>query len=338
MEGNEVVMIDQRKLPFSFSLFRSGDYRTTCKAIREMVTRGAGAIGAAAAFAMVQAAMEAEKTNNPGLLLRAREEIRLTRPTAFNLFYNLEKVFAACQKSVDEALTIAQQLADENAEEGRLIGVHGAKLITEGMKIATHCNAGWLGFVDYGSALSPVYTAFRDGKELFVFADETRPRSQGARLTAWELAQEGVPHTIIPDNATAWLMQQGEIEMMITGADRIAANGDTANKIGTLEKAIAAHHFGIPFYVAAPLSTFDLSVSDGSGIPIENRDEREVHYAEGPDDQGFLHTIRLTNPDSQALNPAFDVTPANLITGFITPKGIIQANTEAIQLLFSDGK
>jgi S-methyl-5-thioribose-1-phosphate isomerase len=215
------------------------------------------------------------------------------------------------------------------------IGEFGNSLIKDGARILTHCNAGWLGFVDYGSALSPIYVAHRLGKKLHVYADETRPRSQGARLTAWELMNEGVPNTIVPDNAGAYLMSKGMIDLIIVGADRIAANGDTANKIGTFEKAIVAREFGIPFYVAAPLSTFDLSISSGKEIIIEERSDEEIHYQQGPDEASQSRKIRVTAPGATAFNPAFDVTPAFYISGIITEKGIITASPDSIQKLFS---
>jgi S-methyl-5-thioribose-1-phosphate isomerase len=203
------------------------------------------------------------------------------------------------------------------------------------MQIETHCNAGWLAFVDYGTALSPIYRSHANGKRVFVYVDETRPRSQGARLTAWELGQAGIDHAIIPDNAGAWLMSLGKIEMVITGADRIAANGDTANKIGTLEKAIAAHAYGIPFYIAAPSSTFDAACQNGSAIPIEERSEDEVLYMDGITSKGVPERILVCSPGSHAMNPSFDVTPAKYITGIITEKGIINPDRESIQKLLT---
>jgi len=203
-------------------------------------------------------------------------------------------------------------------------GELGNGIIKNGAKIETHCNAGWLAFVDYGSALSPVYAAHRSGKQVFVYADETRPRGQGARLTAWELKNEDVPHVIIPDNAGAHLMSQGKIDMMIVGSDRIAANGDVANKIGTLEKAIAANYYGIPFYVAAPTSTIDFDCASGKDIPIEQRDEDEVLYQSGSNAEGKLEKVRVSSPGSEAINPAFDVTPAELVTAIITEQGIFK--------------
>lgn len=300
----------------------------TCEAIRNMTVRGAGAIGAAAGFAMAQAFEAGIKP------VEAAAMIKATRPTARDLFYAVDAVFAAGKTSVTAAVKKAQTLAAANVEAAKNIGRHGEVLILNGARILTHCNAGWLGFVDYGSALSPVYTARQNGENLFVYADETRPRSQGARLTAWELLNEGIEHAIVPDNAGAWLMSQGMVDLIIVGADRIAANGDTANKIGTFEKAIVAKHFGVPFYVAAPLSTFDLTADSGHLIEIEQRSADEVHYQTGPDASGIMHTIRVSNPGSDALNPAFDVTPAELITGIITEKGIIKASKDEIRALF----
>jgi S-methyl-5-thioribose-1-phosphate isomerase len=196
-------------------------------------------------------------------------------------------------------------------------------LIKDGARLETHCNAGWLAFVDYGSALSPIYQAQKKGKKLFVYVDETRPRGQGARLTAWELNNENVPHSVIADDAGAFLMLQGKIDLVIVGADRIAANGDVANKIGTLEKAICAKEFGIPFYVAAPTSTFDPACATGRDIPIEERSEDEVLYQTGITAKGSLEKILVASPGSHAINPAFDITPAKYITGIITEKGIV---------------
>jgi S-methyl-5-thioribose-1-phosphate isomerase len=293
-----------------------------------MTTRGAGAIGAAAGFAMVQAFLEGseelgiEAPDYFAFVNSARKEIEATRPTARNLFYATERVYSEGLKSVEAAMNEAQLLAAENISDAILIGKNGSKLIQNGSRILTHCNAGWLGFVDYGSALAPLYIAKEQGKEFFVYADETRPRNQGARLTAWELQNESISHKIVPDNAGAYLMSRGMIDFVIVGADRIAANGDTANKIGTFEKAIVAKEFGIPFYVAVPFSTIDFSLTEGSQIPIEERSEDEVLTYTGPDSEGIMHTIRMASPGSEALNPAFDVTPAKYITGFVTEKGI----------------
>ncbi|MCX6283648.1 MAG: S-methyl-5-thioribose-1-phosphate isomerase [Bacteroidetes bacterium] len=330
MEGHTVYFIEQNLLPFEFLIRMSAGYGQTCHAIRTMQVRGAGAIGAVAGFAMAQAFIEAEERRDHSIIEKAKSEIESTRPTARNLFYAVEKVYTAGCTSPAMALAEALGIADKDAEDCRKIGEYGNSLIKDGFRIETHCNAGWLAFVDYGSALSPVYKAHSEGKHIFVYADETRPRSQGARLTAWELHEEGVPHTIIPDNAGAWLMSQGKVDIMITGADRIAANGDTANKIGTFEKALAAKALGIPFYIAAPLSTFDLDCNTGKDIPIEERGPDEVLYAEGPDEKGVMRKIRLASPGSGALNPAFDVTPAGLISGIITEKGVIGATSDGV--------
>lgn len=324
MEGTSVLMIEQNLLPFEFRIFESRNYTETCMAIRTMLIRGAGAIGAAAGYAMAQACLEAPVGKEEPFITIARKEIESTRPTARNLFYAVGRVYAAAKVSVQLAVAEAQTIANEDAAASQKIGELGKDLIHDGYGIATHCNAGWLAFVDYGTALSPIYRSQEQGKKIFVYADETRPRGQGARLTAWELHNAGIQHAIIPDNATAWYMSQGKIDLMIVGADRIAANGDTANKIGTLEKAIAARHFNIPFYIAAPTSTIDFQCPDGSHIVIEERDQDEVLYQEGLTDDGRRERILVCSPGSMALNPAFDVTPASLITGFITEKGIFE--------------
>jgi len=327
-EEETLYLIDQNLLPFSFSIKECKTWEETCIAIRNMTVRGAGAIGAAAGFAMAQALISSDDPET------AMHRIKATRPTARDLFYAVDRVFHAGLLSVQVSIDEARKIADENVAAAKSIGKFGETLIADGARILTHCNAGWLGFVDYGSALSPVYMAHRGGKSVFVYADETRPRSQGARLTAWELANEGIDHKIVADNAGAYLMSKGMIDLVIVGADRIAANGDVANKIGTYEKAILAKHFGIPFFVAAPLSTFDLATPDGNNIEIEERSSDEVNYQTGPDAEGRIHTIRVSNPGSDAFNPAFDVTPAEFITGIITEKGIVQANSKEIRRLF----
>ncbi|NCC74093.1 MAG: S-methyl-5-thioribose-1-phosphate isomerase [Sphingobacteriia bacterium] len=335
MEGSSVFMIDQNRLPFEFVIFKSENYLTTCKAITDMTTRGAGAIGAAAGFAMAQALMSKPEKTNDLFIEQAKKDIQKTRPTARNLFYAVELVFEAGKNGAEEAFRMAQQIAEKDIDDSRAIGFYGNDLIEDSSSILTHCNAGWLAFVDYGTALSPIYTACNSGKKVFVWADETRPRSQGARLTAWELYNAGIPHRIVPDSAGAWLMAQKKINLIITGADRIAANGDTANKIGTFEKAVLANYFKIPFYIAAPTSTFDLNCSTGNEIIIEQRNPEEVLYQTGPDEKGIIHRIRVASPGSTAINPAFDVTPASLITGIISEKGIIKADQESIRKVTS---
>ncbi len=341
MEKQTVFMVDQNVLPFEFKIFASYSCSDTCKAIIDMTTRGAGAIGVAAGFAMAQACMENGSlyTSHPeqykSKIESARKQIESTRPTARNLFYATELVFASGIISPDSAYETAQWLAEQNLNDAIKIGEFGNTLIKNNARILTHCNAGWLAFVDYGSALSPIYVAQQQGKDVFVYVDETRPRLQGARLTAWELKNQGINHTLVPDNAAAYLMSKGLIDMVITGADRIAANADTANKIGTFEKAILAKEFGIPFYIAAPLSTFDMDIEDGNQIIIEERNADEVLYATGPDQLGAMHTIRLASEGITALNPAFDVTPATYISGIITEKGVILANRTSITGLFT---
>ncbi|MCD4796585.1 MAG: S-methyl-5-thioribose-1-phosphate isomerase [Candidatus Cloacimonetes bacterium] len=328
MEGSSVFLIEQNLLPFKFEIFESKSYKQTCEAIKNMLVRGAGAIGSAAGFAMTQAFLEAPEKGFWESVEKAKKEIEATRPTAQNLFYATERVFLKAKISndpVESAIHTAQSIADKDAEDSRKIGEHGNNLIESGFRILTHCNAGWLAFTDFGTALSPIYMAHKSKKNIFVYVDETRPRSQGARLTAWELKNEGIPHAVIPDNAAAHLMQQGKIDMVIVGADRIAANGDVANKIGTLEKAICAKEFGIPFYVAAPTSTFDPVCKTGKEIPIEERNPEEVLYQTGLTEDGKVERVLVCSPGSDAFNPAFDVTPAKFITGIITEKGIISS-------------
>ena len=320
-QTNIVSMINQIKLPFKFEVVHFHTHQETAEAIRNMTVRGAGAIGATAGFAMAQAFVELENQNKWDA---ARAIIEGTRPTAVNLFYATHKVYEAGLRSVIAAQEMAQDIADEDAEGCKLIGDFGNKLIKANQRILTHCNAGWLAFVDYGSALSPIYAAHNDGKRPFVYVDETRPRGQGARLTAWELFNNNVDHKIIADNAAAFYMAKGEIDLLITGADRIAGNGDVANKIGTLEKAILAKEFRIPFYVAAPFSTIDYNSSGGEVFEIEERSDDELLYHEGPDENNIICRIRMASPGSEGLNPAFDITPFKYITAFITEKGIIK--------------
>jgi S-methyl-5-thioribose-1-phosphate isomerase len=336
MKGRSVFLIDQTLLPFGFEVFEAKTHRDTCEAIRTMKVRGAGAIGAAAALAMAQAALEAPKGRFVGYLRQARKRIEATRPTAQNLFYAVRRVFERAAESKDPAAALqeSQTILRKDEEDCLEIGRIGSRLIKNGACVETHCNAGWLAFVDYGTALAPIYVAAGEGKKVFVVVDETRPRSQGARLTAWELRNEKIPHVIISDSAGAALMSKKKIDLMIVGADRIAANGDTANKIGTLEKAICAKEFGVPFYVAAPTSTFDPSCPNGDAIPIEERPEDEVLYQSGPGRKGHQEKILVASPGSKALNPAFDVTPARYITGIITEKGLIKPSRERLARLF----
>jgi len=329
LKGSAVRMINQHLIPHRFEIADLPDHLHTARAIRDMVVRGAGAIGATAGYGMAQVALEAPVGGDwRGFLEQGAQTLEATRPTAQNLFYAVRRVLAAAQAcgSLGEArraaVAEAQAIADEDASWCQAIGQHGAELIPDGARVLTHCNAGWLAFVDWGSALAPIYVAHRAGKRVFVYADETRPRSQGATLTAWELQGEGVPYAIIADNAAGHLMQRGQIDLVIVGSDRIAANGDVANKIGTYEKALCAQAHGIPFYVAAPTSTIDMACPSGDHIPIEERAQDEVLYASGRDDQGRLTRVRLAPDGAQARNPAFDVTPHALVEGIITQKGL----------------
>jgi len=336
LEGTSVFMIQQNLLPFEFKIHECKTYWDTCMAITDMVVRGAGAIGAAAGYAMAQAFLMSKEKTKALSIREAKADIEHTRPTARNLFYAVDRVYRAGLISPENALIEAQKVASEDAADSKKIGEYGNELFGKKTNVLTHCNAGWLAFVDYGTALSPIYFAQRKGKEVFVYVDETRPRSQGARLTAWELNNNNVSHVIIPDNAAASFMSEGKIDMVIVGADRIAANGDVANKIGTLEKAILANEFGIPFYVAAPLSTFDKLCKTGKDIPIEYRSPDEVLYQTGVDMNNNKVKVLVCSPGSEALNPAFDVTPAKYITGIITEKGIIKAHHRAIRKLLED--
>ncbi|MFH1364067.1 MAG: S-methyl-5-thioribose-1-phosphate isomerase [Candidatus Aenigmatarchaeota archaeon] len=337
-EGTSVFLIEQNLLPFEFKIHESKTHKDTHDAIKTMIVRGAGAIGGTAGFGMAQAFLEAPEEGFWEYVDAAKKYLESARPTAQNLFYATNRVYEAAKTSDNPkqvAVEEAQKIADEDSESCKKIGEYGNQLIRDGFNIETHCNAGWLAFVDHGSALSPIYEAHRSGKKIFVYADETRPRSQGARLTAWELKNEEVPHVILPDNAGAHMMSHGKIDMVIVGSDRIAANGDVANKIGTFEKAIVAKEFGIPFYVAAPTSTIDPNCPSGKDIPIEERSEDEVLYQTGPNREGRQETILVASPGSKAMNPAFDVTPAKYVTGIITEKGIIKPNVEEIRKILS---
>jgi len=329
MENGVVRMINQPLIPHRFEIIDLADHHQTARSISTMIVRGAGAIGATAGYGMAQVALEApDGAGYMDYVERGAETLRQTRPTAQDLFYAINRVLGAIKAagSVAQAravaVNLAEEMADVNAAAAEAIGKHGADLVPDGARVLTHCNAGWLAFVDWGSALAPVYAAARQGKKVFVFADETRPRSQGARLTAWELAGEGIPHAVIADNAAGYLMQHGEVDLVIVGSDRIAANGDVANKIGTYEKALCAADNDVPFYVAAPTSTIDPDCPSGDDIPIEERDQNEVLYAYGLTDEGAFGRVRLAHETCQARNPAFDVTPRHLVKAIITEHGV----------------
>jgi len=307
-EKNKIKMINQLLLPIKFEIKTLKSVEDVAEAIKTMVVRGAPAIGATGAYGIALAVIRGKDPEEAG------ETLRNTRPTAYDLFYGIDYVLKSIEKNEDP-LKSAEQYANLSVEACKKIGEHGAELIKDNSRILTHCNAGWLACVDWGTALSPVYFAKRQGKRTFVYVDETRPRLQGAKLTSWELLNEGVPHAVIADNAAGHYMRTGGIDMVIVGADRIARNGDFANKIGTYEKAVLAKENGIPFYAAAPSSTIDLSCESGDKIPIEERSEEEVHY---------IGNERVTPEGAEAKNPAFDVTPSKFVTGIITERGIFK--------------
>jgi S-methyl-5-thioribose-1-phosphate isomerase len=340
---NAVLLIEQRRLPHEFKIVATKDFRETAGAIRDMIVRGAGAIGATAAYGLAQGALAfrgSDLKKFARYVETVYQTLKAARPTAVDPVNAMNEVRAAMRagQTVEErqslALAAAEEFANEDVRHCEAIGKHGAKLIRNGMKILTHCNAGWLAFVDIGTATAPMYAAQAQGKTFHVFCDETRPRSQGATLTAWELAQQKIPHQIIADNAAGHLMQRGEIDLVIVGSDRtLGRTGEVANKIGTYTKAVLAARHKIPFYVAIPLSTIDWNLKRGFDIPIEERHESEVLGA-----WGALHLksqisnlksaqrayVRVANPTSGARNPGFDVTPPELIRGIITPAGIFK--------------
>ncbi|MBR4653564.1 MAG: S-methyl-5-thioribose-1-phosphate isomerase [Kiritimatiellae bacterium] len=304
-EDGELKLIDQRRLPHSLEIVSTTDWRLATTLIRDMAVRGAPAIGIVAAYAMALAARSGAD------IAEAAAFVKGARPTAYDLFYAVDSMVAAISAGEDPAAA-ADAYAETIIGKCSQIGRFGAPLIKDGMKVMTHCNAGALATGDWGTALAPMRVAKNEGRRFFVYVSETRPRLQGMQLTAWELLQEGIDHAIIPDGASARYLADG-VGLVITGADRIAANGDFANKIGTFDKAVLARHFGVPFYVAAPISTFDFNAPDGRAIPIEHRAEEEVLCMAG---------MRLAPEGSHALNPSFDVTPGDLVTGFITEKGV----------------
>jgi len=329
---NSVLLIEQRLLPHQFRIVTAKNFRETAAAITDMIVRGAGAIGATAAYGLAQGALAFRGNDLKKFSIHVKtvyQTLANARPTAVDPVNAMNDVRAAMHtgQTVEEqqslALAAAEEFANEDVRHCREIGKHGAKLIRNGMKILTHCNAGWLAFVDVGSATAPMYAAQAIGKKFHVFCDETRPRSQGATLTAWELAQQKISHQIIADNAAGHLMQRGEIDLVIVGSDRtLGRTGEVANKIGTYTKAVLANRHGIPFYVAIPLSTIDWNLKRGFDIPIEERSENEVLGAWGNNSRGKREFVRVANPTSSACNPGFDVTPPELITGIITPVGI----------------
>lgn len=355
---NHVLLIEQRLLPHRFEVVAACDFRETARAIADMVVRGAPAIAATAAYGLAQGAHAFQGGNLSKFDRRVDvvySTLKAARPTAVDPVNAMDQVRTIMRAghTVEEqqalALAAAEEFANESVRHCEAIGRHGAKLIRNGMRILTHCNAGWLACVDIGTATAPMYAAQSRGRKFHVFCDETRPRSQGATLTAWELAQQGISHQVIADNAAGHLMQRGEVDLVIVGSDRtLGRTGEVTNKIGTYTKAVLAHRHGIPFYVAIPLSTIDWNLKRGFDIPIEDRHESEVLGAWGvPADPNSLPSrahpkrtrairsapspqpsaltyVRVASPASSARNPGFDVTPPELITGIITPVGIFK--------------
>lgn len=344
-DGWSVHIIDQTKLPWALEIVRLTDVTQAAHAIRSMQVRGAPLIGAAAAYGLCLALRQdasSEAMERDAALLAG------TRPTAINLRWALDRMLTRLRNTpaaerVCVAYHEAAAIADEDVAQNEAIGRHGLPLIEQAVKpghrvnILTHCNAGWLATVDWGTALAPIYRAHDAGIDLHVWVDETRPRNQGAALTAWELGRHGVAHTVLADNAGGHLMQHGDVDLVIVGTDRVTRNGDVANKIGTYLKALAARDNGVPFWVALPSTTIDWTVSDGiAEIPIEERDASEVTDLTGRTASGEIATIRVAPMGSAAANPAFDVTPARLVTGMITERGRCAASTDGLHQLFPE--
>jgi methylthioribose-1-phosphate isomerase len=345
-DGWSVAIIDQTKFPHRFETVTLRTMNDAARAIKDMLVRGAPLIGATAAYGMALAMRE---DASDAAIARAYETLHATRPTAINLKWALDEMVKALkplgtQARVAAAYARAAEICDEDVEINRAIGRHGFELIKEiaarkqgPVNVLTHCNAGWLATVDWGTATAPIYMAHDGGIPVHVWADETRPRNQGASLTAWELGHHGVPHTVIPDNTGGHLMQHGLVDLCIVGTDRTTARGDVCNKIGTYLKALAAHDNGVPFYVALPSPTIDFNVLDGiKEIPIEQRSGEEVSRMTGRTADGRIETVDIVAPGSPVANYAFDVTPAKYVTGLITERGVIEANEAAIAKAFPE--
>jgi methylthioribose-1-phosphate isomerase len=346
-DGSSVDVIDQRWLPHEFKVATLSSVAEAATAIRDMWVRGAPLIGATAAYGLALAMRE---DPSDAALDAARDKLAATRPTAINLRWALDAVRKRLSPLAPDARAAAayaeaKRIADEDVEINRAIGAHGLKILRrlaeekksgEPVNILTHCNAGWLATVDYGTATAPIYLAMDQGVNVHVYVDETRPRNQGASLTAWELAHHGAAHTLIVDNAGGHLMQHGLIDMVMVGSDRTTANGDVCNKIGTYLKALAARDNSVPFYVALPSPTIDWTVRDGREIPIEERSADEVNFVQGLSDDGAITRVRIAPEGSNAANPAFDVTPARLVTGLITERGVAEASPQGLRALFPE--
>ncbi|MCG8331629.1 MAG: S-methyl-5-thioribose-1-phosphate isomerase [Chitinophagales bacterium] len=348
-----VQIIDQRNLPHEFNIEDLRSLEEAARAIKEMHVRGAPLIGSTAAYGMYLALLNTSEEDIQSAAQSAANILMATRPTAVNLAHAVQDVLAAIsgisdkEEAVSKALETAHLITESSVSHCRSIGEHGLELFRQiqqkkgvrvPINVLTHCNAGWIACIDYGTATAPIYAAHKEGINVHVWVDETRPRNQGARITAYELAQQGIPHTVITDNSGGHLMQHGMVDLVIVGADRVTRQGDAANKIGTYLKALAAADNDIPFYVALPSSTLDFQLRDGvKEIPIEERNSDEVHYIQGWYN-GRIYKVRLTPFDSPAGNHAFDVTPARLIDGLITERGICEASEDGIMELFPEQK
>ena len=346
-DGWSVRIIDQTRLPWSLDILRLTECAAVAHAIRAMQVRGAPLIGAVAAYGLCLALRQDAGT---AAMEQAAAELAATRPTAINLRWALDRLLVrlrntAASERVAAAYDEAARIADEDVAQNEAIGRHGLPLIEQAagarggkrVNLLTHCNAGWLATVDWGTALSPIYTAHDAGIDLHVWVDETRPRNQGAALTAWELGRHGVPHTLVADNAGGHLMQRGEVDLVIVGTDRVTRQGDVANKIGTYLKALAARDNDVPFWIGLPSSTIDWTVRDGmTEIPIEERAAAEVTHVTGRAKDGTVTTVRVTPGSTPAANPAFDVTPARLVTGLITERGRCAASEQGLVALFPE--
>ncbi len=342
-DNNTVKIIDQTKLPHQFIIKDLKTIKDAIHAIKTMEVRGAPLIGATAAYGLVLSIIE---KNDQFFLKKSSEDLINSRPTAINLKWAVDRMMKKIsgvnsKEILNIAIKEAKNICEEDIGFCKNIGLNGLKIIEEIYKkkkdtvnILTHCNAGWLATIDWGTATSPIYHAHQKGIKVHVWVDETRPRNQGANLTSYELNEEGVPNTIITDNAGGILMQRGEVDMCITGTDRTLSNGDVANKIGTYLKALAAHDNKIPFYVALPSSTIDWNIKHSKDIPIEERNSEELSYVEGLDNNNKLTKVLIYPKKSKAMNLAFDITPAKYVTGLITEKGVCNASKEGLESLF----
>ena len=342
-ENNAVKIIDQTKLPHRFIIKDLKTVKDAINAIKVMEVRGAPLIGGTAAYGI---ALAVQENNDPEFIRKSAEELIQSRPTAINLKWAVDRMMNKLSginsdQILDIALTEAKEICDEDEKFCENIGINGLKIIEEiynkkkeTVNILTHCNAGWLATINWGTATSPIYHAHKKGIPVHVWVDETRPRNQGANLTSYELNEEEIPNTIIADNTGGILMQRGEVDMCIVGTDRTLSNGDVCNKIGTYLKALAAHDNNVPFYVTLPSSTIDWDIKNAKDIPIEERNSEELSHVEGIDENNEIKKVLIYPKKSKAMNLAFDVTPAKYVTGLITEKGTCEASSEGLKKLF----